>query len=311
MGINIDYRPRSFKGFVGSPNVKAAIKGHLERPKHNRTMLITGPSGSGKTTMAQIIATKVKAFDPDKPVEANMNYTYINASDFKGIDTVRSIKDTLHLSPMGACKKKVYHFDECHKLTGDAQEALLAIIETPPLHVYFIFSTTNPESLKDTFKRRCAQFALELVDEETMLQHLVEITNMEGVDVPKTALEQIVDVSTGSIGIALGILESVVGLPPKKMAAYILEEAQKKNAVIDLCRALLDTGKWNKIAAILQGLRGTPPEEIRRAILGYMSNVLLKKDNARAYTALEVFEEPTYNIGFPGIVLACRRMIGD
>jgi len=56
-------------------------------------------------------------------------------------------------------------------------------------------------------------------------------------------------------------------------------------------------------------LKGQDAEGIRRVVIGYASSVLLNTDNAVAGLILEAFQEPTYNMGFPGIVLACYTVI--
>ena len=41
--------------------------------------------------------------------------------------------------------KKVYIIDEVHMLSKSAFNALLKTLEEPPMHVVFIFATTDPE----------------------------------------------------------------------------------------------------------------------------------------------------------------------
>jgi len=60
-------------------------------------------------------------------------------------------------------KTKVYIFDECQGLTGDAQQALLKITEEAPKNTYFIFCSTNPQKIIKALKARCRQGLINLL----------------------------------------------------------------------------------------------------------------------------------------------------
>lgn len=304
MPLQTDYRPSSFDEIVGSTETINAVKALLEREDRNHVVLLSGGSGCGKTTLAYIISEALGVYD--FATNNNPNFREYNSSDFRGIDMVRGVRAESNKNPLSG-SIRVFFFDECHKLTGEAQEAFLALLEksneTPN---YYIFATTNPEMLKPTFKRRCAHFELQPITEDEIIEHLDAVVTSEEKEVPKEVLEQIAQDSTGSLGIALGILDSVIGLSAKEMLKVAEQQASVQNAVIDLCRALAKGEKWIKVAAILKNLQGTEePEGIRRKVLGYCSNWLLKEDNGRAFIILDAFSESIFYVGFPGVVKAC------
>ena len=301
MSLQTDYRPTSFSQVVGNPSVVKAIKANLKRDDHNHCILLTGGSGCGKTTLAYLIAEALGAYSFES--QSNPGFREFNASDLRGIDTVRQVRQESSKNPIGS-DVRVFFFDECHKLTGDAQEAFLKILEEAEGVNYYIFATTNPEALRPTFKRRCAEYLIGPATEEEVIGLLEEIIGEEQVKVPGDVLEQIAQDSLGSPGIALGILDAVIALPPNEMLAAAERNAAKQNAVIDLCRALAGGKKWKEVADILSGLKGEDPEGIRRAVLGYCSNWLLKQDNKRAYLILDAFAESVFYTGFPGITHA-------
>lgn len=70
-----------------------------------------------------------------------------------GIDEIRSIKSDIIVKPV-ECKSKVYIIENAHKMTEQAQNALLKTIEEPPPFVYFILLCDNSEKLLDTVKSR-------------------------------------------------------------------------------------------------------------------------------------------------------------
>ena len=76
--LNEKYRPQNLDTFVGNENVKQTISQYLSN-NDIQNFIFYGPAGSGKTTLAKII---VKNLDCD--------YLYINASDERGIETIRN-----------------------------------------------------------------------------------------------------------------------------------------------------------------------------------------------------------------------------
>ena len=198
----------------------------------------------------------------------------------------------------------------CQKMTGDAQNAFLKILEDTPSHVYFVLCTTDPQSLLPTIKGRCSQFQVQQLSEEDMEELLLKIAKEEGEpNLDGEVLTQIIQDSQGHPRNALQILQQVLITPRKKRLEVAKQAAVEQSESIALCRALMARKGWKTVSEILKGLKGQDPEGIRRVVLGYASSVLLNKDDAMAGAILECFEEPTYNIGFPGIVLASYRTV--
>jgi len=197
----------------------------------------------------------------------------------------------------------------CHKITSDAQNAFLKILEDTPKHIYFILCTTDPQSLLPTVKGRCSQFQTSVLTDKVMGELLSEVAEKEGVTLDEKLIETITESSQGHPRNALTILEQVLQVPEKRRLRAAKKASEEKSESIALCRALMYRKSWKEVSAILKGLKGQDPESIRRVVLGYATSVLLNKDDGNAFAILECFEDPTYNIGFPGIVLACQRVL--
>lgn len=314
MPLHVDYRPTTLDKVVGNLQTVRALESFLRRSETKRahSLLFTGQSGCGKTTLARIVAAGLGAFDGN-PNECP-DYTELNASDFRGVDMVRSIRKQMHLCPVkGSCR--VWLLDEVHKLTGDAQEALLKCLEEPPSHVYFILATTEPEKLKVTLKRRCTPFEVGPVDEMVLLKLMKRVIRSEADSVQeeqrpkvsKRVIRQIARDAMGSPGVALMILDKIIGMSMKDQMATARQAAAQQNAAIELCRELMGQRPvWSSVSRTLNGLKQEDPEKLRRAVVGYASSVLLSgKTYPRAYVVLDSFMTPTYDNGFPGLVHAC------
>jgi DNA polymerase III subunit gamma/tau len=297
MSLYLKYRPKNLSEIVGNQQIIMTLKGMLKnKDTFPHVFLFHGMSGCGKTTIARIIANELGCTEN--------NLIEIDTAQFRGIDTVRELRKNANFVPLGG-GVRVYILDEIHKATGDAQNALLKLLEDTPPQVYFILCTTDPQSLLPTIKGRCSQFQVQPLVEGEMRDLLEKVTSAEGDSVEDEIYDQIILDSQGQPRNALQILEQVLNTPKKRRLAIAQQAAVEQSESIALCRALIKGDSWNKVREILQGLKTQEPESIRRVVLGYASSVLLNNDNVRAGLILEMFNEPFYNTGFPGLVFAC------
>ena len=296
--LHIKYRPQILDEVVGNESLVKSLKAILNREANDRprSYLFHGPSGCGKTTMARILASELGA--------KGLDFTEIDVADYRGIDTIRKLRERIQLRPMEG-NVKAYILDEVHMLTKEAQTALLKSLEDTPEHACFFLCTTEPTKLLPTIRNRCHQMAVASLNGEELNHLLQGIASMEDKTVSRKAREKIVSLCKGSPRSALTMLDSVIDLPRKEQADAIksIEDSQKQ--IIDLCRALIAGNGWNKVRGIITDLRKTEePEGVRRAILGYFTSVILGKDGGKAYLALDAFREPTYDNGWAGICTA-------
>jgi DNA polymerase-3 subunit gamma/tau len=302
MSLYNKYRPTTFDDVAGNTNTVNSLKSVFAKKEIPHAFLMTGPTGCGKTTLARIIAKELGAEED--------NYIEINTADFRGIDMVRDLRRQAQYKPIGG-NAKVWLLDECHKLSNDAQNGILKLLEDAPAHAYFIFATTNPEKLLKTLKGRCSQFTVDLLGEKDMFRLLRKVVKSEGENMPKAVYEQITKSAQGHVRNALQILEQVINVEEEDRLDMAKRQEQTENESIELCRLLISGANWKKIANILQSLKkqNEDAESIRRHVLGYAQAVLLKEDNQQAAAVIEAFWEPTYNVGFPGLVYSCYESI--
>ncbi len=202
----------------------------------------------------------------------------------------------------------------CHGVLGATQEALLKALEEPPAHVHFILCTTNPEALKDTFKRRCHVYEVSPLTSSQMMVHLRTIIKAEKVkDYPEDVLEHIIELSNGSPGIALKYLDMVIDITDKEEALKLLKSSgTSEKDVIEICRALINfkvNGKtrWLKVRSLLKNFSGDA-ESARRPILGYLNTCLLgsnTNDGESFALVMNEFTKNFYDSGKSGLTLAC------
>lgn len=302
------YRPRSLERVVGNEDTIQSLQKMVQENIVPHAILFAGLPGTGKTTCARILRKALGCHDID--------YTELNSSSFRGIDTIREIMRTMNLAPTGG-ECRVWVLDECHSLSRDAMQASLKMLEDTPSHVYFFLCTTDPGKLLPAIRSRCTEMVLRPLNDDEMSKLILRACKKEGIDISSGTIEDICEASQGLPRKALVILDKIRNLPEEQrsQAAKGAQEEEEKQT-IDLCRALIRRENWSKIAAILKAIKGVEPETIRRGVLGYCRSVLLgaksSKEGIGAYNVLCAFEEPLYNSGDAGLARACFEAIhGD
>lgn len=301
MSLYLKYRPKFLSEIRGNSEMIDTLDEMLNNKETcPHSFLIYGPTGCGKTTIGRIIANRLDCQGQD--------FREVDSADFRGIDTIREVRKQSHFMPLeSVCR--VWLIDECHKLTNDAQNALLKILEDTPDHVYFVLCTTAPHKLIKEIQGRCSQFQVKSLNERQMFGLLRSVIKAEGQQINRVIYEQITQDSFGYPRNALQILDQVLRVDLEKRLEVAKHFAEEQSQSIELCRALISGDGWKKVSNILNGLKEEDPEGIRRHVLAYAQAVLLKADNERAGLILEEFIEPFWKAGFPGLVYACYSIV--
>ena len=280
---------------IGNTSTVLTLKNMFERKTLPHTLLFHGPSGCGKTTLARIVKKELGCGDID--------FQELNCSDFRGIDTIREIRQNMMLSPInGPCR--IWLLDEVHQMSPAGMNAALKIFEDTPSHVYFLLCTTDPQKLIKTIRTRCCEMPVEhLVSRDIMLL-LKRVSKREEIELDDDVAEDIVDACEGSARSALVMLDKIKNIPKEQRAEAITKQGEEQREGIELCRALIQRKTWRDVTKILKGLKADP-EKIRWSVMGYCKAILLKEKNNVAYHVLTCFEEPFYDSKENGLVGAC------
>ncbi len=301
--LPIKHRPRYLKDFLGSPTNIKTLENLLGREFSEvpASWLFHGPAGCGKTTLARILQNELDCSD--------LCFYEYNASNTRGIDTIREVQEASALSPMMG-NVKIFFFDEAHMVTGAAQNAMLKLLEDPPENTFFILATTDPEKLIKPIHSRCTKIAVQKLSSRILIPFLKDICEKEGVDLPDGIFSEITKSCGGTPRDALKILDSIIDLETEEemyemiQAAYIDEES-----LFDFCKMLIDPKtKWDEIVPQIK-LRKEEPENLRRGVLGILNSFLLntktEKEAAKIAAVMECFQENYYSSGSAGFSMSC------
>jgi len=173
------YRPQDLDGFIGDQTVRNKIQEYLKEGTL-QDLLLFGPAGTGKTSLAKLIVKQLGA-----------DYLYINASDERGIDTIRD-KIVPFASSIGFNGLKVVILDESDYLTAQAQATLRNVIETFSSSCRFIFTCNYLDRIIAPLQSRCMAFGITPPSKKEVGQHVLRICESEGIDYTKEDLGQII-----------------------------------------------------------------------------------------------------------------------
>lgn len=174
------YRPSTLEGYVGNDTVRAKIEQYITTQDIPH-LLFYGTAGTGKTTAAKIL---IKNIDCD--------YMFINASDERGIDTMRD-KVKGFASTVGFKSLKIVVLDEMDAVTPDGQRALRNMMEAYSASTRFILTANYVERIIDPLVSRTQVYKLTPPSKKDAAKKLADILKNENVEYDTKTVAQIVN----------------------------------------------------------------------------------------------------------------------
>jgi len=176
----------AFQDISGNIRVKKILQKALQKGRVPNSLLFTGPQGVGKQETALALA---KALNCEKMEDdacgACSSCKAISGGNFPDvmsinpernaikIDQIRLLKQTAYLKPMIG-KKRVFIVIEAEKMTEEAANSFLKVLEEPPSSSHIILVTHNPYLILPTIKSRCQILSFSPVSREEMEKILME-----------------------------------------------------------------------------------------------------------------------------------------
>jgi DNA polymerase-3 subunit gamma/tau len=216
------YRPTALSQIRAQEMFAEILARSISTDQLAHAYMLTGMRGIGKTSLARVIARTISCTNKIlhgtiSPCEKCANCSQylqgshpdiieMDAASHTGIDDVRNIIDGADYKPLLG-QYKIYIIDEVHMLSKGAFNALLKIIEEPPIHLIFIFATTEVQKVPATIISRCQRFNLKRFTIRQLTELLQEVCTKENIPFEENALNTIALKSEGSARDALSILE--------------------------------------------------------------------------------------------------------
>ena len=234
------YRPQILEDYVGNEVIKNKIADYLKQGSI-QNLLLHGVAGTGKTTLAKLL---VKNIDCD--------YLYINASDERGIDTIRE-KIIPFASSMSFNDVKIVILDEADYLTPQAQATLRNTIESCSKTTRFILTCNYLERIISPLQSRCQTFEITPPSKEEVYNHISNITAEERLfDVEIEDVQKVVNTHYPDIRKIINTLQGSIvdgyikiddnSLKNTQLGDRVVEALEKKLKLSVIRQILADSG---------------------------------------------------------------------
>ena len=174
------YRSKVLDEYVGNETLKQVIAKYIEQ-NDIQNLLLYGPPGTGKTTLAKLLINNI-----------NCDHLYINASDERGIETIREkvqgFASTASFKPL-----KVIILDEADFITIQGQAALRNVIETYSMSTRFILTCNFIERIIDPLQSRCQVLKIVPPSKGEVAKHVVTVLEKENIEYDLDSIKIVVN----------------------------------------------------------------------------------------------------------------------
>ena len=254
------YRSKNLSSYVGNEHIKKTIEQYLGQ-NDIQNLIFYGPAGTGKTTLAKLIVNNL-----------DCDYLYINASDERGIETIRDkvsgFASTASFKPL-----KVVILDEADFLTIQAQASLRNVIETFSRTTRFIMTCNYVERIIDPLQSRCQVLKIIPPSKKEVAIHLASVMTTEGTLYEMEDLKTIVNQYYPDLRKCLNTIQ--LSTQDKKLAidkSVLVSSNYMTQILKELSNA---KPKWREIRQIIANANVSDFEELYRYLY----------DNAHVYAS--------------------------
>ena len=248
---------RYFPELLGNEKTKERIGAAIENGTLPHALLIGGASGSGKSTLAVQIAAALNCENKENSsfslpcgrCNCCKRISELNFPDFKilskprdratlGVEAIKDFREDMFLSSTES-DYKIYVIDDAETMTTEAQNALLKVLEEPPLGVLIMILTTEGDKILTTIKSRAQFIPMARFTDEELKKHLCEISQDA-----RELLRESPERFNSVISVADGRLGEAMRLSGKRLSA---ECAEERGAILNIVRGFCSKRDYKEL----------------------------------------------------------------
>ncbi len=214
-----------FDGFVGNEAAIARLRGILERRRPAHAYLFSGPEGVGKRRAAEEFAAALGA-----------RVTVVRRPEEKHEILIAQVHEVIRELTYTSPSARAVIFDDAHRMSEEAMNALLKTLEEPPERTLLLLVTAVADRLLGTIRSRCQTIHFAPLPDEALRDHAVRNLMLAAGDAAAAAL-----LAEGSIAALIEIGPKVGELlaAAKELQSRVL--SGELNAVIEALGKIRDT----------------------------------------------------------------------
>lgn len=264
-----------FNNVIGQDRIKNMLSELVFSGNSGHAFIFNGPQGIGRKTMAEKFAGLLMCTHENEYGKvcgecescmlmhnaSNPDFVKIGLPKDKktvSVDSVREMREDTLTAPL-VSRRKVYVIEYGDKMTVEAQNALLKILEEPPLYVVIIIITSNPLSLLDTVRSRAVRVDFSRNSEEEIRK---AYRIMRGPDASDDEEELVCSYADGIIG---RVHEFTSWDEIRALRSEIAD------AVCGLCRGGFDA---RKKLTVLMNKKGEESELVLFTMLSFFRDIM-------------------------------------
>jgi len=287
------WRPQTFEDIIGQKHITQTLINAISINRISHAYIFSGPRGVGKTTTARILAKSLNCEKGPTPYPCNkcerciritngysMDVMEIDGASNNGVDSIRELRNKVNFAPAEG-RYKIYIIDEVHMLSQGAFNALLKTLEEPPLHVIFIFATTDPHKIPSTILSRCQWFNFRRISLADIVAKLKMIVKDEKLNIDDKTLNIIARSSTGSMRDAESALDQIIAYCGKNITSQSVKEVLgiiEEEVFFEFLEAIIKNDTLNGIEIINRTSDlGEDASQFIKNLMEYVHNLSLAK----------------------------------
>jgi DNA polymerase-3 subunit delta' len=218
---------------LGHADILKYLTEGIRRQRLSPSLLFVGPEGVGKKRVAHELTALLKC-DPvsdfllvDRPLQASLLKEKPESQTAIKIESVRHLDKFLRLRPADG-SYRVAVIDEADRLTEEAANALLKILEEPPRQTQIVLLAVDARNMPSTVASRCAVLRFRPLPAGLIQEWLEKEQSLSSSEAARVAAR-----SDGSFAKALRVLKEneapdLSTVTPDEFFSWLSEPAWKK-----------------------------------------------------------------------------------
>jgi len=242
------YRPKTLDEYIGNKELKDKLKEFIKKQDISN-LLLEGTAGGGKSSAMNLLVREI-----------DCDYKYINASNERGIDTVRGTILNFCTS-VGFSPLKILTLDEFSSFSPDGQNALKAVIEQYAKHTRFILTCNNVEQIIEPIRSRCQEFKVVPPSKSEVLNRCCYILEQEKVVYDKDDVVAIVDFAYPDIRKCIQGLQQHTTENTLRLSKEYFKLLKYQDEIVDILKVVTEKNLFDKVTEIRQLLADSKVKE--------------------------------------------------
>ncbi len=239
-----------FPGLIGNDRLRELFRSEITGQNTAHAYILEGARGSGKHTAARTIAAAAlceNRADGSHPLPCgvcascrkvfggrSVDVLTVRREDKAtiGVEAARQVRESLWITPNDG-ERKFYLIEDAHRMTPQAQNALLLSLEEPPPWATFFLLCEDSTLLLETIRSRAPTLKMERFSPEFTEKWLLEQTK----DADPDRIRAAARLAGGSLGLALEYFRGGDEIARYRTAADLakhLLSGRKSDAVVFL-----------------------------------------------------------------------------